>query len=100
MFKTLEELIAIIRQRKTSPTEESYTNKLLNDKKLNLDKVKEEISELIESVEQNTNKIHEAADVIYHLLVTLESASINFDDIIKELKKREDTSGFEEKRNR
>ena len=32
MFKTLEELIAIIRQRKTSPTEESYTNKLLKDK--------------------------------------------------------------------
>jgi len=38
--------------------------------------------------------------VIYHLLVILESAGINFDDIIKELKKREGTSGFEEKRNR
>ena len=100
MLQSLEELIKIIREKKKSSPDKSYTNKLLNDKKLSLDKVKEEINELIESVEQNTNKIHEAADVIYHLLVTLESAGINFDDIIKELEKRKRTSGFEEKRSR
>ena len=66
MLQSLEELIKIIRERKKSSPDKSYTNKLLNDKKLSLDKVKEEINELIESVEQNTNKIHEAADVIYH----------------------------------
>ena len=69
MFKNLEELVKIIRDRKDNPKEKSYTNKLLKDKKLSLDKVKEEIQELIESVEKNTNKVHEAADVIYHLLV-------------------------------
>ena len=41
MFKTLEELIAVIRQRKGSPTEKSYTHKLLNNKKLSVKKVKE-----------------------------------------------------------
>ena len=41
MFKTLEELIAVIRQRKESSVEESYTKKLLNDKNLSVEKVKE-----------------------------------------------------------
>ena len=88
MLQSLEELIKIIRERKKSSPDKSYTNKLLNDKKLSLDKVKEEISELIESVEQNTNKIHEAADVIYHLLVCFESNGIKIEDVMKELNKR------------
>jgi len=88
MLQSLEELIKIIREKKKSSPDKSYTNKLLNDKKLSLDKVKEEISELIESVEQNTNKIHEAADVIYHLLVYFESNEINIEDVMKELNKR------------
>ena len=46
------------------------------------------------------NTVHETADVIYHLLVTLESAGVNFDDVIGELEKRKGVSGFEEKRNR
>ena len=88
MLQSLEELIKIIRERKKSSPDESYTNKLLNDKKLSLDKVKEEISELIESVEQNTNKIHEAADVIYHLLVYFESNEIKIENVMEELEKR------------
>ena len=88
MLQSLEELIKIIRARKKSSPDKSYTNKLLNDKKLSLDKVKEEINELIESVEQNTNKIHEAADVIYHLLVYFESNEIKIEDVVKELNKR------------
>ena len=88
MLQSLEELIKIIRERKKSSPNNSYTNKLLNDKKLSLDKLKEEISELIESVEQNTNKIHEAADVIYHLLVYFESNGIEIEDVMKELNKR------------
>jgi len=83
MLQTLEELIKIIRERKKSSPDKSYTNKLLNNKKLSLDKVKEEINELIESVEQNTNKIHEAADVIYHLLVYFESNEIKIEDVMK-----------------
>ena len=88
MLQSLEELIKMIRERKKSSPDKSYTNKLLNDKKLSLDKVKEEISELIESVEQNTNKIHEAADVMYHLLVYFESNEIKIEDVMKELNKR------------
>ena len=88
MFETLEELIAVIRQRKGSSTEESYTNKLLNDKKLSVEKVKEEIAELIDAIEKNTNKVHEAADVMYHLLVYFESNGIKIEDVMKELNKR------------
>ena len=85
MLKTLEELVNIIRQRKNSSNEKSYTNKLLSDKKLSVNKVKEEIGELIESVEKNSNKIHEAADVIYHLMVYLEANDIKIEDVMKEL---------------
>ena len=88
MFKNLEELVKIIRNRKVNPKEKSYTNKLLNDKKLSLDKVKEEIGELIEAVEKDSNKVHEAADVIYHLLVYLENNNIKIEDVLEELEKR------------
>ena len=89
MFKTLEELIKTIRERKNSSPDQSYTNKLLNDKKLSVSKVKEEIGELIEAVEENSNKTHEAADVIYHLMVYLESNNIKIEDVMEELKKRQ-----------
>ena len=78
-----------IRERKNSSPDKSYTNKLLNDKNLNVAKVKEEIGELIYAVEQNTNKIHEAADVIYHLMVYLEANNIKIEDVMSELKKRQ-----------
>ena len=89
MFKTLEELITVIRQRKTSKVEESYTKKLLSDKKLSIEKMKEEIAELIEAVEENKNQIHEAADVLYHLMVFLEVNGIKIEDVMNELKKRQ-----------
>ena len=88
MFENLEQLITIIRERKNSSPDKSYTNKLLNDKNLSVSKVKEEIAELIESVEKNSNKVHEAADVIYHLMVYLEANNINIEDVMDELKKR------------
>ena len=89
MFKNLERLIKTIRKRKNLPLDKSYTNKLLNDKNLSLSKVKEEIEELFEAVEKNSNKIHEAADVIYHLMVYLESNDIKIEDVMEELKKRQ-----------
>ena len=88
MLKTLEDLINIIRDRKNSSPDESYTKKLLEDKSLSTKKVKEEIAELIEAVENNTNKIHEAADVLYHLIVYLEANEIKIEDVIEELNKR------------
>ena len=88
MFKNLEKLIITIRERKSSSPDKSYTNKLLNNKNLSVAKVKEEIGELIESVEKNSNKIHEAADVIYHLMVYLEANNIKIEDVMTELEKR------------
>ena len=89
MFKTLEELITVIRHRKESSAEESYTKKLLKDKNLSIKKVKEEIAELIDSIEKNSNKVHEAADVLYHLMVLLEANDIKIEDVMDELKKRQ-----------
>tara|TARA_B110000967_G_C18844929_1_gene541444 strand:- start:71 stop:343 length:273 start_codon:yes stop_codon:yes gene_type:complete len=89
MFENLEHLIKTIRERKNLPLDTSYTNKLLNDKKLSLSKVKEEVDELIEAVEKNTNKIHEAGDVIYHLMVYLEANGVKIEDVMAELKKRQ-----------
>ena len=88
MLKNLENLIKTIRDRKNSSSDKSYTNKLLNDKNLSVSKVKEEIAELIEAVEKNTNKIHESADVLYHLLVYLEANNIKIEEVMKELEKR------------
>ena len=88
MLKTLEDLIKLARDRKSSPIEGSYTNKLLADKSLSKAKVLEEIDELIESVEKNTNKIHEAADVFYHLTMYLEANNIKVEDVMTELDKR------------
>ena len=88
MLKTLENLIKLARDRKTSPVEGSYTNKLLNDRLLSKAKVLEEVDELIEAVEENSNKIHEAADVFYHLLMYLEANDIKIEDVMSELEKR------------
>ena len=88
MLKNLEDLIKTIRDRKNSSPDKSYTNKLLNNKSLSVSKVKEEVAELIEAVEKNTNKIHESADVLYHLLVYFEANNIKIEDVMKELEKR------------
>ena len=88
MLNTLERLFNLARERKNNPVEGSYTNKLLSDKSLSKDKVLEEINELIEAVEKDTNKIHEAADVFYHLIMYLEANEIKIEDVIEELNKR------------
>ena len=88
MLNTLENLIKLAKERKLAPVEGSYTNKLLIDKSLSKAKVLEEINELIEAVEENTNKIHEAADVFYHLLIYLEANDIKIEDVMSELEKR------------
>ena len=88
MLNTLENLIKLARERKSSPIEGSYTNKLLTDKSLSKAKVLEEINELIEAVEENSNKIHEAADVFYHLLIYIEANDIKIEEVMSELEKR------------
>ena len=88
MLNTLENLIKLARERKSSPVEGSYTNKLLSEKSLSKAKVLEEVDELIEAVENNSNKIHEAADVLYHLLMYLEANDIKIEEVMSELEKR------------
>ena len=88
MLNTLENLIKLARERKKNPIEGSYTNKLLTDKSLGKAKVLEEIDELIEAIEEDTNKIHEAADVFYHLLMYLEANEVKIEDVMSELEKR------------
>ena len=72
MLDTLENLIKLARERKKNPIKDSYTNKLLIDKSLSKAKVLEEVGELVEAIEEDTNKIHEAADVFYHLIMYLD----------------------------
>ena len=101
MLDTIEKLVKTIKSRKGNDVKSSYTSFLLSKGSDHcFNKLKEELGEFEDAIKNNKNKVHETVDVIYHLLVTLESTGINFDDIIKELKKREETSGFEEKRNR
>ena len=88
MLNTLENLIKLARERKSSPLEGSYTNKLLTDKSLSKAKVLEEVNELIEAVDENSNKIHEAADVFYHLLMYLEANDVKIEEVMQELEKR------------
>jgi len=101
MSETIEKLVKTIKSRKRSDVKSSYTALLLSKGNNHcLNKLKEELAELEDAIKNNKNTVHETADVIYHLLVTLESAGINFDDIMVELEKREGTSGFKEKGNR
>ena len=88
MLKILEELVLLARERKNNPIEGSYTNKLLNNKNLAKEKVIEEVNELIEAVEEDSNKIHEAADVLYHLMMYLETNNIKIEEIMEELSSR------------
>ena len=88
MLNTLESLVNLARERKKSPIDGSYTNKLLSDKSFSKEKVLEEINELIDAVESNSNKIHEAADIFYHLIMYLEANDIKIEDVMNELNKR------------
>ena len=62
--------------------------------------LKEEFDELKEALNDKSNIVHEAADTIYHILVTLEAADIKFEDVLKELEDRKKQSGIEEKNTR
>ena len=88
MLNALENLFKLARERKKSPKGDSYTNKLLSNKLLSKEKVLEEINELVDAVESNSNIIHEAADVFYHLIMYLEANNVNIKDVMTELDKR------------
>jgi len=87
----LEDLIFTVRDRKINPVEGSYTCALLNDGKNKLiKKIGEETAELIQAIssESDDRVISEVSDLVYHLIVTLESKNIKFEDVFIELKRR------------
>ena len=88
MLNTLENLFNLARERKKTPVDGSYTNKLLSNKSLSKSKILEEINELVEAVDKNSNKIHEAADVFYHLIMYLEANDVKIEEVMNELNNR------------
>ena len=101
MSENLIDLVKTIRVRKNEDKDKSYTSLLLSGGLSKcIDKMEEEFSELKEALNDKSNIVHEAADTIYHLLVTLEVADIKFEDVMKELENRKKQSGIEEKNNR
>ncbi len=101
MSDNLINLVESIRDRKNKDEDKSYTSSLLSGGLTKcIDKMQEEFEELTEALKENSNVVHEAADTIYHLLVTLEAANIKFEDVLKELENRKSQSGIEEKNNR
>ena len=90
--QTLEELYAIIKGRKETPKEGSYTNYLF-DKGLDkiLKKVGEEATEVVIAAKNEDSRelVYETADVLYHLLVLLVEKGISYEAILEELASRE-----------
>ena len=101
MSENLINLVKTIRNRKNKEVDKSYTSLLLSGGLSKcIDKMEEEFGELKEALNDKSNIVHEAADTIFHLLVTLEVADIKFEDVLKELENRKNQSGISEKKNR
>jgi phosphoribosyl-ATP pyrophosphohydrolase len=101
MQNILDDLVKTIKKNKHLDIKISYTSFLLSGGLSKcIEKMEEEFSELKEALNDKSNIVHEAADTIYHILVTLEAADIKFEDVLKELKDRKKQSGIEEKKNR
>ena len=101
MSENLINLVKTIRDRKNKDEDKSYTSLLLSGGLSKcIDKMEEEFGELKEALNDNSNIVHEAADTIYHLLVTLEAANIKFEDVLQELDNRKKQAGFREKNSR
>ena len=101
MSENLINLVKTIRDRKNKEVDKSYTSSLLyGGLSKCIDKMEEELGEFKEALNDKSNIVHEAADTIFHLLVTLEAADIKFEDVLKELESRKKQSGIEEKNNR
>jgi len=101
MNDIIKDLAKIIKEKKNASPKESYTAFLLSGGISKcIDKLEEEFEELKEALNKKNNEVHEAADLLYHLLVALEAANVKFQDIVDELEKRKKESGLEEKKNR
>ena len=99
----LEHLLSIIKSKKDENPKVSYTAMLQQEDIIEtLKKIEEEAFEVIEAAKlKNKNDIiHEIADLWFHCLVLLSQKNLSVNDVIVELKRREGTSGIEEKSSR
>jgi phosphoribosyl-ATP pyrophosphohydrolase len=87
---TLERLAAIIKARRTATLEDSYTRRLLDEPIKPAKKLGEEAVEVaIAAIAQDRDAlIGETADLLYHLLVVLESRDVTLDEVLGELEQR------------
>ena len=90
MTDILDELFAVIEDRKVNPTPGSYTVKLLADLDEALKKVGEEAIEVVLAGKAQSDErlVSEAADLIYHLMVALAARNLTLNDVRTELEKR------------
>jgi len=99
----LQRLVAVIRSRRDESAAKSYTRELLEaGPERCARKLGEEATETVIAAlgSDNTALAREAADLVYHLLVLLESKHTPWSDVLKELEQRMGTSGLAEKAGR
>ena len=100
---TLDKLAQTISARANADPESSWTAKLLSKgpEKCAEKFGEEAVEAIIEAIKDDKTKLtSEAADVLFHLLVMLESRDVQLADVLKELERREGTSGIAEKASR
>ncbi|QCC59076.1 phosphoribosyl-ATP diphosphatase [Natrinema thermotolerans] len=93
MEETLEELFAVIEDRKETLPEDSYTASLFTHEKGEnavLEKLGEETTELVLAAKDDDHEeiAHESADIVYHLLVLLAMKDVELSDLEAELEAR------------
>ena len=87
----LDKLAATIKARRTASAEDSYTKRLLDEAPIKpAKKLGEEAVEVIIAalVQDKQALVSETADLLYHLLVVLESRDVTLDDVYGELERR------------
>ena len=97
---TLDKLAQTIATRSTADPDSSWTAKLLakGPEKCAEKFGEEAVEAIIEAIKDDKARLtSEAADVLFHLLVMLQARDVPFSDVLKELERREGTSGIAEK---
>ncbi|WP_137283842.1 phosphoribosyl-ATP diphosphatase [Halorussus salinisoli] len=89
----LDELFAIVEDRKENLPEDSYTASLFTHEKGEnavLEKLGEETTELLLAAKDDDREeiAHESADIVYHLLVLLSMKEMDLADLRAELRER------------
>ena len=101
--RILDELYAIIENRRQKGGTNSWTTKLFEEAPdLPAKKIGEEASEvIIAAMKRDKEELtHEAADLLYHLLVILSATEVPMTSVWEKLKQRQGVSGLDEKANR